>query len=139
MKKLISAIILSLLIYSSVYAYNVQLFTNTSSIGAGERQWVGDKIVDDWVCDFDITGNPTAVTIRVEGNRGDMDNTVIDEGLVFDRTGMAEHEFTFDNLSSDKASFSIANSSVLYMRGFVVTLSGGSSPTVSGMCGGTPK
>lgn len=119
---------------------NTVLFTNASTVGAGESTWVRDNGVIDWTCDFAITGVPTAVTLRVEGNTGDIDGTVADESLTFDPTGMTEHILTFTNDSSiikaGKTTFGIANSAIKYIRGYIVTLTGGSSPTISGQCGG---
>ena len=133
-------LILSMFIVSSVFAAksvpNTVLFTNATSTGAGTASWVKDDGVIDWTCDFEATGSPTAVTVRVEGNTGDIEGTSANESLTFDDTGMAEHAFTAGQIATGKATFGIANSAIKYIRGYIVTLTGGSSPTVSGQCGG---
>lgn len=125
---------------ASLSVSNTVLFTNATSVGAGEASWVKNDGVIDWTCDLEITGVPTDVTVRIEGNTGDIEGTAANESLTFDPTGMAEHVLTFANNSSTlkagKASFGIANSAIKYIRGYIVTLTGGSSPTISGQCGG---
>ena len=134
--------ILCLLLFITAPAFaarsvpNTVLFVNATSIGAGTSFWVKNNGVIDWTCDFEITGSPSAVTVRIEGNTGDIEGTSANESLTFDPTGMATHVITADQLSAGKASFGIINSAIKYIRGYIVTLTGGSSPTVSGQCGG---
>ena len=127
-------------LFAASDVHNTVLFTNASTTGAGESTWVKNNGVIDWTCDFAITGIPTALTVRVEGNTGNIDGTAANESLTFDPVGMAEHVLTFANNSSTlkagKATFGIANSAIKYIRGYIVTLTGGSSPKVSGQCGG---
>ena len=137
-----SIMLLCLLLFISAPAFagmavpNTVLFVNATSVGAGDSSWVKNNGVIDWTCDFEITGSPSAVTVRVEGNTGDIEGTSANESLTFDPTGMAEHVVTADQLIAGKATFGIANSAIKYIRGYIVTLTGGSSPTISGQCGG---
>ena len=140
MQRLIFVLFILICITGSAFAGmavpNTVLFTNATSTGEGTSSWVKDDGVIDWTCDFEITGSPTAVTVRVEGNTGDIEGTPANESLTFDPAGMAEHVVTADQLTAGKATFGIANSAIKYIRGYIVTLTGGSSPTVSGQCGG---
>ena len=131
MRKLILPILLIMLSASPAFAIDrvLTLLSGATSTGAGTPQWVRDTTVNNWTCDIDITGAPTAVTVRVEGNMG---------GTVFDPTGMATHVFTATQLSAGKATFGIVYSPVINMRAFVTVLTGGTVPTVTVACGGNP-
>lgn len=113
---------------------NTVLFTNATSVGAGTSQWVKNNGVIDWTCDFEFIGTPSAITVRVEGNTGDIEGTVANESITFDPTGMATHIFTAPQLAAKKATFGIANSSIKYIRGYTVVLTGAAS--IAAQCGG---
>lgn len=137
MRKLILPIILLMLSASSAFAgpvNSIVLFTNATSVGAGTASWVKDDAVIDWTCDIEFTGVPSAITVRIDGNTGDIEGTAANESLTFDPTGMAEHVFTATQLTAKKATFGIANSAVKNIRGYVTVLTGAAS--IAGQCGG---
>lgn len=131
MRKIILPIILIMLSASPAFAIDryITLLSGATATGAGTAQWVKDTTVNNWTCDVDITGTPTAVTVRIEGNTG---------GTVYDPTGMATHVLTAMQLAASKATFGIVYSPVHNIRANVTVLTGGSSPTVSVVCGGNP-
>lgn len=131
MRKFILPIILIFLSASPVLAIDryLTLLSSVTATGAGTAQWVKDTTVNNWTCDVDITGAPTAVTVRIEGNTG---------GTVFDPTGMATHVLTAPQLAAAKATFGIVYSPVHNIRAYVTVLTGGTAPTVSVVCGGNP-
>lgn len=126
LKKLFLSLILLFLFAGVAPAQGpLTIFTNASSVGAYDAQWVKNNTIENWTCDIDITGSPSALTVRIEGNMG---------GDVFDPTGMAEHVVTATQLAAGKATFGIANSPVINIRGFIVSITG--SGSISGQCGG---
>ena len=131
MRKLLLPILLFMLFASPAFAIErvITLLSAATTTGAGDSQWVRDTTVNNWTCDIDITGAPSAVTIRIEGNMG---------GDIFDPTGMATHVFTATQLSAGKATFGIVYSPVINIRAFVTVLAGGTIPTVTAVCGGNP-
>ena len=78
-----------------------------------------------WGCDVEITGGPTAVTVRVEGNQG---TTVYDPG------GMAEFTMNAGQLAAGIGTFEIVEHTVKNIRGNLITLTGGAAPTVTLSC-----
>ncbi|KJU82038.1 secreted protein [Candidatus Magnetobacterium bavaricum] len=81
-----------------------------------------------WTCDVTTTGNPTAVTVRMDGNQtGDM---------LFDPVGMADVTLTPAQLAARRGTFSMTDMPVRYIRANLVTLTGGTSPTVTVVCTG---
>ena len=131
MRKFILPILLIMLSASPVFAIDrvLTLLSDATTTGAGDAQWVKDTTVNNWTCDVDITGTPTAVTVRIEGNMG---------GDVFDPTGMATHVFTATQLSASKATFGIVYSPVMNIRAYITVLTGGTAPTITAVCGGNP-
>lgn len=129
MKKLILCLLFLVMLSLPAYAGVLTLLSGATGTGAGAAQWVKDNTVEVWSCDTIITGSPTAVTVRIEGNQS---------GTLYDPTGMGEHIFTATQLSAGIASFSIISSPVVNIRANVVTLTGGTSPTVTVNCGGRP-
>ena len=137
MRRLIIISFLSIFLYSTSIAGPVApvvLFTNATSVGAGTATWVKESAVIDWTCDIEFTGAPSAITIRIEGNTGDIEGTAADENLTFDPTGMATHELTATQLAAKKATFGIANGAIKNIRGYVTILTGAAS--IAGQCGG---
>lgn len=135
MRKLILLILILLLSAAPAFAIDrtLTLLSGATATGEGTAQWVKDTTVNNWTCDVDITGTPTAVTVRIEGNMG---------GTAFDPIGMGTHAITFANhsttIKAGKATFGIVYSPVKNIRANVIVLTGGSSPTVSVVCGGNP-
>lgn len=79
-----------------------------------------------WGCDVVITGSPTAVTVRVEGNEG--------QTTLYDPTGMAEFTMDAGQLAAGIGTFVIVEQTVKRIRGNLITLTGGTAPTVTLNC-----
>lgn len=105
------------------------LIENQTATGAGTAVPINEYI-ENWTCQVTITGGPTAVTVRIEGNLG---------GLLYDPTGMAVQTLSAGQLAAGIATFGIPDSYTGNMRAYVVTLTGGTDPTVSATCGGVPR
>ena len=105
------------------------LLEGRTTTGAGEAVPINEYI-ENWTCQVTITGGPSAVTVRIEGNLG---------GLLYDPTGMAVQTFSSGQLAAGIATFLIPNGYMANMRAYVVTLTGGTDPDVSATCGGVPK
>ena len=130
MKKIISCSILILFIMlSSSVAYaglneEYLLLDDATSTGA-EASHVVKQAYKSWGCDVEITGAPTAVTVRVEGNHGT---------TIYDPAGMAEFTMTAPQLAAGIGSFDIIEHTVKNIRGNLITLTGGTAPTVKLSC-----
>jgi len=111
---------------SAALNQNFVLFNNASSLGPRAPQIVAQAYAL-WVCDVTITGGPTNVKVRVEGNAG---------ASIFDPTGMAEVTLVGPQIAAGIATIEIANHRVKKIRGNLITLTGGTSPTVSLNCVG---
>jgi len=135
MRKLILPLLLIMLSASPSFAIDrvISLLSNVTTTGAGTAHWVKDTTVENWTCDIDITGLPTAVTVRIEGNMG---------GTVFDPVGMGTHAITFaaysTSIKAGKATFGIVNAGITNVRAFLLVLTGGTNPTIGVACGGNP-
>lgn len=105
------------------------LLTDRTTTGAGAAVPINEYI-ENWTCQVTITGGPSAVTVRIEGNLG---------GSLYDPTGMAVQTFSSGQLAAGIATFGIPDSYTGNMRAYVVTLTGGTDPTVSATCGGVPR
>ena len=105
------------------------LLTDRTTTGAGAPVAINEYI-ENWTCQVTITGGPTAVTVRIEGNLG---------GSLYDPTGMAVQTFSSGQLAAGIATFLIPDGYMANLRAYVVTLTGGTDPTVSATCGGVPK
>jgi hypothetical protein len=68
----------------------------------------------------DITGSPTAVTIDLEGS---LDNNTF--------YTLASHTFSSGELTAGGSMFHVESKMVKFIRANLVTLTGGSSPTVT--------
>lgn len=130
MKKIMSCSILILIIIlmSSVAHAGLSekylLLDAVTSTGA-ETAKVVKQAYKSWLCDVEITGAPTAVVVRVEGNH----NTTI-----YDPTGMAEFTMGAAQLAAGIGSFVIVEHPVKKIRGNLITLTGGTTPTVTLTC-----
>lgn len=98
--------------------------TSTGPVGTGKIVKQAYRL---WGCEVLITGAPTAVTVRVEGNQG---------ADVYDPGGMAELTMSAAQLAAGIATFEIAFHRVVKIRGNLITLTGGTDPTVSLNCVG---
>jgi len=105
------------------------LLEDRPTTGAGTAVPINEYI-ENWTCQVTITGGPSAVTVRIEGNLG---------GSLYDPTGMAVQTLSSGQLSAGIATFLIPNGYMANMRAYVVTLTGGTDPTVSATCGGVPR
>lgn len=106
----------------------ILLLDAATATGAGPAEATITHRITNWSCDATITGSPTAVTVRIEGNQG--------RTALFSPTGMATHVFAAGELTAGIASFGIANTPVNQIRGNITTLTGGTNPTVTVICGG---
>lgn len=133
MKRTILGVILILVILAAftipAAAADYVLLTDKTTTGAGSTVGIGEYI-EKWTCQITITGGPSAVTVRIEGNLG---------GLLYDPTGMAEHTFSAGQLAAGIANFTMPDRYTGNMRGNVITLTGGTTPAVSVTCGGVPR
>ena len=129
MKRIIlSSIMLVLLMASFVHAglnERYLLFDGITSIGPGTEKNVR-QAYKSWGCDVTITGSPTAVTVRVEGNQGD--------AAIYDPGGMAEFVMSAGQLAAGIGTFEIAEHTVKKIRGNQIVLTGGTSPSVTLSC-----
>ncbi|MCK5643393.1 MAG: hypothetical protein KAJ19_21465 [Gammaproteobacteria bacterium] len=100
------------------------LLDAVTSTGA-ETAKVVKQAYKSWGCDVKITGGPTAVVVRVEGNQGTN---------IFDPTGMAEFTMDAGQLAAGIGTFVIVEHTVKNIRGNLITLTGGTAPTVTLSC-----
>jgi hypothetical protein len=101
----------------------LNMFRAKAATGAGATT-VLPKVYQSWACQADITGAPTAVTISAEGNiRGTTYST------------LQSHAFTAEQLTATQALFSF-DAPVRQIRGNLVTLTAGTTPTVTMVCVG---
>lgn len=105
------------------------LLEGRTTTGAGTAVPINEYI-ENWTCQVTITGGPSAVTVRIEGNLG---------GTLYDPTGMAVQTLSAGQLAAGIATFLIPNGYMANLRAYVVTLTGGTDPTVSATCGGVPR
>ena len=133
MRKVIITVVLVLTILAvgvvPAIAGDFILIENQTATGAGPTIGISEYI-ENWTCQATITGGPSAVTVRIEGNLG---------GVLYDPTGMAVQTFSAPQLAAGVATFGIPDSYTGNMRAYVVTLTGGTDPDVSFTCGGVPR
>lgn len=103
------------------------LLDAVDATGPGTAYNVSQAYIN-WVCDVTITGSPTAVTVRVEGNAG---NTAL-----YDPGGLAEFVMSAEQLTAGIGSFEIIYHTAKKVRGNLITLTGGTAPTVTLDCVG---
>jgi hypothetical protein len=126
LKMILFAALSACLFAASALAAPITLLSAAAATGAGTAV-MPLKAYTAWSCDAVVTGSPTAVTVRIEGNQG---------GAAFDPTGMATQICTAAQLAAGICSFSFANMPVSLIRGNLVTLTGGTAPTVTVTCSG---
>ena len=68
------------------------------------------------------TGAPTAVTVNLEGS---LNNVIFEE--------MASHSFSIEQITNRSAMFHVTDKSVEFIRLNLITLTGGSNPTVTAL------
>jgi hypothetical protein len=91
----------------------LNMFRAKAATGAGATT-VLPKVYQSWACQADITGAPTAVTIY---------------------STLQSHAFTAEQLTATQALFSF-DAPVRQIRGNLVTLTAGTTPTVTMVCVG---
>ena len=132
MKKIMTSFVLVLIIMlmSSIAHAGLNegylLLDAVTSTGAETAQVV-KQAYKSWGCDVEITGAPTAVVVRVEGNQGTN---------IFDPTGMAEFTMDSGQLAAGIGTFVMAEQTVKNIRGNLITLTGGTAPTIKLTCTG---
>ena len=126
LKTILFAVLLVGLSALPVYAAPITLLAAADATGAGTAV-MPLKAYTTWSCDAVITGAPSAVTVRIEGNQG---------GAAFDPTGMATQVCTAGQLTAGICSFSVTDMPVSQIRANLVTLTGGTAPTVTVTCTG---
>ena len=120
-------VLIIMLISSVTYAglnEKYLLLDAVTSTGPGEAKVV-KQAYKSWGCDVEVTGAPTAVVVRVEGNQGTN---------IFDPGGMAEFTMSAAQLAAGIGTFEIVEHTVKKIRGNEITLTGGTVPTVSLSC-----
>jgi len=114
-----------LLLASSAFAGNpIVLLDAVYATGAGtSHELGGDGFWEEYnyfTCQVDIAGEPSVVTVRLEGNI---------TGTTF--SSMTEHTFTADELTATQAMFSVSHMPVNQIRGNLITLTPGGVPSIS--------
>jgi hypothetical protein len=114
-----------LLLASTAFAGNpIVLLNAVYATGAGtSHELGGDGFWEEYnyfTCQVDIAGEPSAVTVRLEGNL---------TGTTF--STMTEHAFTADELTATQAMFSVSHMPVNQIRGNLITLTPGGVPSIS--------
>jgi hypothetical protein len=131
MKKITGLILLILFMLHGIATAGVNekywLLQDATATGPDTEEYVIERAYHMWVCDVFLTGSPTAVTVRVEGSAG---------ATQYDTLGLAEHEMTAAQLAAGFGSFQIVQQKAKRLRGNLVILAGGTSPTVSMGCVG---
>ena len=123
-----SVLILFIVLMNSVAfaGLNEKYLLLDAATGTGaEAAKVVKQAYKSWGCDVEITGAPTAVTVRVEGNQGT---------TIFDPGGMAEFTMNAGQLAAGIGTFEIVEHTVKNIRGNLITLTGGAAPTVTLSC-----
>ncbi len=85
------------------------------------------EIYSTWACDVVLTGSPTSVVARLEGNQN---------GNKFSPSGILTITCTAAELAAGICAGGAASSPAAYIRPYVVTLDGGTNPTASMYCRG---
>ena len=130
MKKILTGSILILIVilmHSVAYAglNEEYLLLNAVTSTGAETAKVVKQAYKSWGCDVKITGGPTAVTVRVEGNQG---------ATIYDPGGMAEFTMNAGQLAAGIGTFEIVEHTVKNIRGNLITLTGGAAPTITLSC-----
>ena len=124
---MIIAMLIVTLMHSVAYAglnEKYLLLDAVTSTGTGTAKVV-KQAYKSWGCDVEITGGPTAVVVRVEGNQGT---------TIYDPTGMAEFTMSAPQLAAGIGTFEIVEHTVKNIRGNLITLTGGTAPTITLSC-----
>jgi hypothetical protein len=125
-KSILFAALMVWLTAAPVFAAPITLLSAAAATGPGTAV-MPLKAYATWSCDATITGAPTAVTVRIEGTQG---------GTTFDPTGMATQTCTAGQLTAGICSFSFIGMPVNLIRANLITLTGGTTPTVTVICTG---
>ena len=127
MKAVLIPAMLAMLASASMAGQTFTLLDAVSTTGPGQPKSIQYENFKTFSCDVIVTGGPTAVTVRIEGNQG---------GSLFDPTGMATHTLTSTQLSAGIGWFSVPAMPVQKIRANLLELTGGTNPTVTVICGG---
>lgn len=115
----------------SASAYQAwELLKSHTSTGPGPSAYVGVKDEPSFTrldCDILVTGSPTYLHLLIEGNQGG-------NSSLFDSRGKCVATCLAEQLSTGICSFSCEGWTAQYLRANVITLEGGTSPTVSLYC-----
>lgn len=134
MKNLILAILFILMLPVTAKAVRNDYLLLDAATGTGTGQVLLTTNISKaltvslWACDLTTTGSPSTVTIKIEGNQG---NTSL-----FSPTGLGEHTMSSAERAAGIASFALIDTPVTQIRGNLVVLLGGTSPTVTLFCRG---
>lgn len=100
----------------------ITLLDAATATGAGAAK-VPLESYKDWACQVNTTGSPTAVTVALEGNI---------TGMIYNK--MATQPLSAAELAATQANFVVVEMPANQIRGNLITLTGGTSPTVSMYC-----
>lgn len=133
MKKLTTILIAALLVIFVSIAHSAELDQFTLLGGSASPEAGTAKalitVYNTWTCQVNISGSPSEVVVYLEGNV---------TGIVFNK--MASWTLTEDtNYASGQGIFSVTNMPAGNVRGRLVTLTGGSSPSVTMICKGVQR
>jgi hypothetical protein len=129
MKRIIIAVLLVFCSISSVFAgmSTINLLNGATTTGAGSAECFVAGTFQNWKCDVILTGSPTAVTVRYEGS---------EDRVHFDPTGMATCACSAAQLAAGVCSYNFCSVPTRCIRANLITLTGGTTPTVSVYCTG---
>lgn len=95
----------------------VKLLNAVTTTGASARWRANCK---DHTIQINVTGNPTAVTVDLEGS--------LDDNTYF---RLASHNFDTTEITNQASMFHVETKMVDYIKANLTTLTGGTSPTVT--------
>jgi len=98
-----------------------KLLDSVSATGESDSQRFA-RLIKDHTVQTDITGSPSAVTVRLLGS---LNNVVFFE--------LASHVFTASEITAGSAMFHVKDKTVRHVKIDLDTLTGGSSPTVTSL------
>ena len=113
------------------YTQEFTLLNAVTATGRGAIVSGMKRFYKDWTCEVTLTGAPTAVTLAVEG--------ALNSTPVSPMTGSGGHIFTAEEIGQQKAMFEIIDAGAFFMRANLLTLTSGTSPTVTAKIRGIEK
>ncbi len=100
-----------------------KLLDAATATGAGtpiRQDSAPGKAIKDYTVEVTVTGSPSAVTVDLEGSL---------MGVGYAQ--LAQHVFDAAEITAQFAIFHVASKSIVFIRGNLITLTGGSTPTVT--------